>query len=308
MCETKASDVDRPLNDPPLTVLLQRCGDPHLPSLENRVAYQWEPEADLLGYRNGRRKDSTILQWLAEGVEQAGRPASVLDVGCAYGNLLLMLNAKLGIPDDVQMHGVELHAESLRYARAFAALVPGYSNCHYYAADLTNGLPFPDSTFDCVNMGDVIEHLPDPSAALREIRRVLKPGGILVLTTPLRDSLFKKAASFLNRLSGGRLFRAYYSGKATELDAGGKPIMNVKAGHDHISEMNWRELRATVTSAGFVFEDAVLLPVMSGSSWFDRHPFLLSFLLFLEAVHDRLQRPGWAHGVCMKLRRPRSDG
>ncbi len=287
-------------------ILLLRDDDPHRPSLENRVAYQGEGGPDLLGHRNGNRKDAATLAWMEEAVKAASGPAEVLDIGCAFGNLLLMLNARLGLPSDVTMWGVDLHSDGLLYGKAFAETVPGYSNCHYETADITKGLPFSDEQFNVANMGDVIEHLPDPKAALMEVRRVLKPGGILVLTTPLRDSLPKRAAAALNRVTGGKLKKAYYTGKGTELDAEGNPIMAVRAGHDHISEMTWGELRATCRAAGFQIEGVRFLPVLSGSTWFDRHPFLLAILLFIEAVHDVLRRPSWAHGVCLKLRKPAS--
>jgi len=285
-------------------VLILREDDPHRPCLENRVAFQGEEGPNLLGYRNGYRKDATTLAWLEEAVRAASRPAAILDVGCAYGNLILMLNARLGKPSDVTMWGVDLNEDTLRYGQAFALSVPGYANCNYQPADIMQGLPFDDGYFDAVNMGDVIEHLSDPCAALEEIHRVLKPGGLLVLTTPLRDTVFKRAAALINRLSCGKLNRAYYAGKSTELDAEGRPVMRVRVGHDHISEMNWRELKRTCGSAGFHIEEAHFLPIMSGSMWFDRHPFLLSSLLFLEALHDWWKLPAWAHAVRLKLRTP----
>lgn len=45
-------------------------------------------------------------------------------------------------------------------------------------------IPFPDNTFDIVMSSEVIEHVPDPKKAIAELYRVLKPGGIMVLTTP----------------------------------------------------------------------------------------------------------------------------
>jgi SAM-dependent methyltransferase len=61
-------------------------------------------------------------------------------------------------------------------------------------ADLAHGLPFVDASFDAVLAGEVIEHIFDPVAFLREIRRVTRVGGVLVITTPnlatLQDRLW----------------------------------------------------------------------------------------------------------------------
>lgn len=50
--------------------------------------------------------------------------------------------------------------------------------------DLVRGLPFPDWTFDSVLCSQVLEHVPDPVAAVHEIARVLRPGGTLILSVP----------------------------------------------------------------------------------------------------------------------------
>ena len=52
-------------------------------------------------------------------------------------------------------------------------------------------LPFADSTFGVVIIKHIVEHLPDPARAIREIGRVLEPNGILILVTPNLDSLLK---------------------------------------------------------------------------------------------------------------------
>ncbi len=53
-----------------------------------------------------------------------------------------------------------------------------------YGVDLRKRLPYDDASFDVVLLVDVIEHLSDHQAALGELSRILKPGGVLILTTP----------------------------------------------------------------------------------------------------------------------------
>lgn len=55
-------------------------------------------------------------------------------------------------------------------------------------SDIQKGLPLSDDTADCVFMLAVLEHLNNPEAMIDEIYRILKPGGILVLTTPTRQA------------------------------------------------------------------------------------------------------------------------
>lgn len=292
------------LPDDVAELLLERGENPCRPALENRVAFQWEQEGDTLGYANGGKKNRITLDWLAESVRGRSGPSAVLDVGCAYGNMMLMLNAKLGCSQNVQLIGVDLHPEGMRYAATFAKYVPGYANCRFQVADLTQRLPFADGQFDAVNLGDVLEHMEDTGAAVDELVRVTKPGGALLISTPLRDSLFKRLAAFANRMTKGSLNAAYYHGKDTKLDEAGRPMMNNPVGHDHISEMTLSELRTLLTGRRLTVERVEMMSVMSGSKWFDRHPFLLSILFLLEAVHTKLQFSSWAHSACLLVRVP----
>jgi SAM-dependent methyltransferase len=291
-------------NDQQLQHLLERDARGHRPSLENRVAHQHAQPLDTIGQRSGYRRDQTILQWCADALRDSPAPRRHLDVGCAYGNMIFMLHAAVDDVADVEFVGVDLDDEALEYASAFAERVPGYANCSFQPGDVTGGLPFDDGWFSSVSIADVIEHLESPAAVLAELRRVTRPGGIVVVATPQRESLFKSMASGLNRLTRGRLYRQYYAGKDTELDDDGNPVMEVAVGHDHISEMNLDELIEAGTQAGLVSDGVELMPVFSGSAWFDRKPVVLASVLVVEGVHDRFERAPWAHGLSVRFRRP----
>lgn len=295
-------DHDRLLTVP--RELISRENDPSRPCIENRVAYQWESRGDVIGFRHGVMRDATILDCIASGLQTNGTPKSVLDVGCGYGNHLFMLCSRLGKRSNFRLVGVNLDSVQLGFAQAFANSVSGYENCEFRFADLVKGLPFGSDEFDVVSISDVLEHMTDPHAALVELRRVTRPGGLIVLSTPLKDGLFKLLAKVANTATGGLLYRAYYRGKNTQLDERGRPIMSVRAGNDHVSEMNLRQLTNLAESAGLQVKEKHLMQIMSGSRWFDRHPFLLSALLFLEAVHGVLRRPSWAHSVTLVLQKP----
>ncbi len=291
-------------NDQQLHYLLERDGRGHRPSLENRVAHQYAQPLDTIGQRSGYRRDQTILRWCADALRSGPAPRRHLEVGCAYGNMIFMLHAAVDDVADVEFVGVDLDEEALEYASAFAERVPGYANCSFQSADVTAGLPFEDGWFSSVSIADVIEHLESPAAVLAELCRVTRPGGIVVVATPQRESLFKSMASGLNRLTRGRLYQQYYAGKHTELDDEGHPVMHVAAGHDHISEMNLDELIEAGAQGGLVSDGVELMSVFSGSAWFDQKPLVLASVLVVEGVHDRVKRTRWAHGVCVRFRRP----
>jgi ubiquinone/menaquinone biosynthesis C-methylase UbiE len=99
---------------------------------------------------------------------------SLLDCGCGPGSITLGF-AQLVAPGEVV--GVDLAENQLEYARVSAA-EQGLANVRFEPANVYE-LPFPDNTFDVVFSHAVVEHLGDPMKALKEMRRVLKPGGLL---------------------------------------------------------------------------------------------------------------------------------
>ena len=97
------------------------------------------------------------------------RPRRVLEVGCGEGIVLAQLAARL---PGTRFDGLELDERSLEEARARC---PG---ARFVRGDACE-LPFGDRSFDLVVCLEVLEHLPEPSQALRELRRVARTGCLL---------------------------------------------------------------------------------------------------------------------------------
>ncbi|GGY38031.1 hypothetical protein GCM10010363_18470 [Streptomyces omiyaensis] len=98
----------------------------------------------------------------------------VLDVGCGPGTITADL-AALVAPGRVT--AVDAAGDVLAKARATAA-ERGLENVEFAVADV-HALDFPDDSFDVVHAHQVLQHVGDPVQALREMRRVCRPGGIV---------------------------------------------------------------------------------------------------------------------------------
>ena len=108
----------------------------------------------------------SVLQ-LLEDVPAEGR--RVLDVSCKRGEILQALRGR-----GFAVQGTQFAADA-----PAPDGIPVDRN-----VNLLKGLPYPDASFDVVLLIEVIEHLENHRAAIDELARVLKPGGILILTTP----------------------------------------------------------------------------------------------------------------------------
>jgi SAM-dependent methyltransferase len=104
----------------------------------------------------------------------------VLDVGCAFGYGTAALTGLGDAPPWVV--GIERDEGHVRHAGRCYPWLP------LMRADALN-LPFGDGTVDAVVMLDIVEHIADPAAVLAEARRVLKPGGCLVVSVPHRGPM-----------------------------------------------------------------------------------------------------------------------
>jgi ubiquinone/menaquinone biosynthesis C-methylase UbiE len=117
--------------------------------------------------------DAQMAAWL-------GLPAGsrVLDVGCGDGAMVAHFAAAVG--DTGHVTGLDTSAEVLAQARTRIVASPYVGRVTLQPGDIAR-LPFSDHAFDLVWCSFLLHHRPDPVAAVRELRRVTRPGGRVVV-------------------------------------------------------------------------------------------------------------------------------
>ncbi|MDR1146325.1 MAG: class I SAM-dependent methyltransferase [Verrucomicrobiales bacterium] len=130
--------------------------------------------------RNLEKRLAAIAPWLHSG-------AAFLDCGCGCGEYVRALRERHA----VNAQGVEYLADKVAQAKADPRVAD-----HVRQGDIER-LPFPDGSFDTALLNEVLEHVPDENAALTEIRRVLKPSGVLIIFSPNRWYPFETHGTFL---------------------------------------------------------------------------------------------------------------
>jgi ubiquinone/menaquinone biosynthesis C-methylase UbiE len=103
----------------------------------------------------------------------------VLEVACGRGGFSRILGAR-----GANVCGADFSSSAIAIAKERLLHDPSLTDrVSYVQADIQK-MPFEENSFDIVISCETIEHVPDPTAALRELHRVCRPGGMLFLTTP----------------------------------------------------------------------------------------------------------------------------
>ncbi|RAH63508.1 methyltransferase-UbiE family protein [Aspergillus piperis CBS 112811] len=110
---------------------------------------------------------------------------SILDVGCGPGSITIDLARKVPLGHVV---GVEYVVDPLDGARSLAAS-EGVTNVRFQVGDI-HDLPFPDNHFDVVHAHQVLQHIADPVQAFKEMRRVVKKGGIVAVQESISSTIY----------------------------------------------------------------------------------------------------------------------
>ncbi|MBU0640029.1 MAG: methyltransferase domain-containing protein [Planctomycetes bacterium] len=171
---------------------------------------------ELVFYPSIRTCQEELARWQAS---RGARSYRLLDVGCGTGTLLTILADD---PLAEQLVGLDYAAAMVQRVSEKAARLEGATRLHAIRGD-SEHLPFADGAFDVITCCNSFHHYPHQAAALRGFRRVLRPGGLLILIDGFRDNVV-----------GWVVFDVFVAGI-----------------EGHVHHAAWSEVRSMVLSAGF---------------------------------------------------------
>lgn len=138
-----------------------------------------------LGYGEAivqRWKGHTVDSHAAHLIPYLKPGLRVLDFGCGPGTISVGLARGV---EPGELHGIDMEESQIEIARSIAK-AGGHDNATFHVGDVTD-LPFEDSFFDMVHGHAIFTYVPDTQAAMAEVKRVLKPGGII----SCREAIFR---------------------------------------------------------------------------------------------------------------------
>jgi len=144
---------------------------------------------DLAKWHDKRIKDwKWYFEKIAEIIAKKYTPRKVLDVDCSDG-LLLECFYKYG----AECYGVDISKKALSFAPK--------EKLNLFIVDIEKeNLPFKDESFDLVTILEVLEHLRNHKRIISEIYRVLKPNGIVMMSSPVDSRVYRILSKIVNKL------------------------------------------------------------------------------------------------------------
>lgn len=142
-------------------------------------------DRSLLNHFLFRPSYSAFLEEIVRWRGLDGGPIDLLDIGCGTGTLAAML---MGSPLEARVVGLD-YAESMAIlASRKAHEADAQDRARFTCAD-SEHLPFADASFDVVTCSNSFHHYPDQQSCVKQMRRVLRPGGRLMIIDGFRDNI-----------------------------------------------------------------------------------------------------------------------
>jgi len=202
--------------------------------------------------------------------------ADVLDIGCGDGYHVCVFNTNKDVQEKASFIGIDISPTKIDIALHLAREL-SFENVSFRIGS-AEALEFSDNSMDIVLCSDVVEHLSYPEKCFTDIFRILKPGGVAIITTP-------NASYPLLKL------KEYIRGKNSIL-----------ADEEHISLKGLKEWIRISRNSGFTVSDVRRGALIFGGYPYNRHPVLFSFIILIDQIFDQLPfLKNWSEAITLKL-------
>jgi ubiquinone/menaquinone biosynthesis C-methylase UbiE len=232
------------------------------PELEEKLAEAIEPWLNHMRWRNDfaswrkrriwqERYQEDHLRDIRDALGGNLSGKTLLDLGSGMGGLSVALLLEPGA-NGLTLQAMDYNADYCHIARLRAARYGRELNVVVAAGER---LPYPDHAFDCVVCMDVLEHVADADAVLREMWRVLMPGGVVLTTVPnrraFRDPHYHlPLINWLPRTLADKVIERAGRSK-------GDGLLHDRQAHADLNTYTWGEFRRAASAIGFRVRDQV---------------------------------------------------
>lgn len=229
-------------------------------------------------YESFKRINNTERFFL-EALAGRDHPA-VLDIGCGDGYHVCVFNTIGGMAENAYVYGIDLSKSRVEFASLVCREL-SFSNIRWLVGSAET-LPFSSDRFDITLCSDVVEHLAHPDQCFAEMFRVLKPGGVAIVTTPNATSRIPWLVQLLK---------------------GPKPLQKTDF-EDHISLKGIAEWIAIARAAGFSVANVKRGALLFGGSKMNQYPGAFAVSILIDRLFDLISfLNNWGEAITLKLRK-----
>jgi SAM-dependent methyltransferase len=230
------------------------------------------------------RKLREIVNLFARNADTFPENGLFIELGCGKAREIWSIHDAIA-HRNIQMVGTEILADDLKICDHLLE-ERKFPNIQFETNDLTKPLPWPDESVDIIYSSEVFEHIKEIDQLLKDIHRVLRPGGHLAFTTPNEPNLFQLGFYGIKRERPGSLNHSEPVGYSDD----GTPL------YGHVTLKTNSQWDALLDRHGFDLQDFGRGAIWYGGHRFQNHPVFFYLQRRFEDLLDDLPRH-WTRNI-----------
>lgn len=263
-------------------------------------------------YMNWKRRYSIskfFLKELKRFKKEGKAVIKILEVGCDDGWFIYKLKSQFGPSYNLQFTGVDISKFDKNLANERKKYF-NHTNCQFMVMN-ANNLSFSSEEFDIVISSEVIEHIQNPQVMAEEISRVLRPGGVAIITTPNKGgnilAKFLSTLASLFRLKPKELTQDIASTLILPEEKRFAQLMlsdgKTGSGYGHISVKKINEWKVIFRKNNFKIKSIIGTGgILFGAPYLDKHGIVVGLLIIIDTILESFQFSYlWSETVLFEL-------